>query len=645
LRLQSLLFRADASPDLFFESGPTFLQTFLQTLQDRLGFKPNSIQVRGDRIPSLHAATRNLGKELDDAARVNGFAGDKDVLRQIEKYFDERTEAENARVFREKAGSPQPLDIPNSLPVGLLPGHHHHDPNSEQSDDSDDYDADDVPGFVHPNTRIALAKMQNAPKSAALNPKEKLKPAPVLGRQKQFFSDDELAFKELLAKVGKTNSNLTTKYILPCFSHLDFSGEKKLEFLRIPASFERLKRVALNECSLQAFAPDFLLAPNLEELSLYNNSIRTVRPYDRRKHARNKKLKFLGLGCNFLDGAAVEELLEWFCEILVLDVSFNFVTELDAWSDTLMKIDLTGNPLSFAPDLEYLLADMFPRNASTEILRELDSGKFGGKLLGTTKSLEGGKTVKPWGKGQVEGEAMGLVANKPVPLSMTFVSVANLHLASTDPEVLAPLVSQLCLKIDTPTGAPFFLRLSSTTGEVPDLASLSAQAADPENENAASVSSAIAFDTAATCYSGGHEQVEVGGFSPAALCSWVISVPYVEIGYLAPPGEGEEEAAGAPEGEELSEAQQKAREQEQMAAAFVGLAGGSVEVQRWLWEPRKVLNNVQIPLVLGPANAKLPKNRMPHLNKVAGAAARKMVLHAKLALKYAAASDTPTDAS
>ncbi|CAD7924662.1 unnamed protein product [Amoebophrya sp. A120] len=615
-QLQHLLISPDADIDHFFENGPTFLETFLGLLQDRLHFRPNVIHIRGDRIPSVDKSNRDLAKDLFEAAKVEGFAGEKDTLRIIEKYFDEKVAVDRSRVRMEGAQSLHPQDIPGTYPVGWTN-------ENEEEEDSDEFDVDDMPGFVHPNTRKALARLGAKDKAdAKLKMQENtkkvsmLKSAPIAGKAKESFSDDELDFKDLLAKVGQNNPSLTMKYVLPFFQHLNFDNMPKLTFLRIPSSFERLSRVSLNRCSLTSLAPDLLAAPQLEQLSLYNNSISRVKPFDPSQHKRNKQLKFLGLGSNFLEGPQVEEICEWFSALLVLDVSFNFVVDLDAFNESLMRIDLTGNPLSFAPDLKYLLADMFPRATPPETIRELESGKFAQSLLGKTTATMT-QTLKAAEDDEPQTIQLDSIAHKPVPVKMTVVSGSNLHLLSTDTEVLS--AGNLHLKIDVPdsTSPPVYIPLT-TTGDVPDLAALSAAVQDPEQDNPES--SQLAFDTNTT------EWTDV--YSPAQICSWIVGVPYIEIGYSRSPSEEEVAAVEAEQAENPD-----APAPNRIAKYFTPFAGASIDVQRWLWDPRKPLNNLCTPLVLCP-DCNLPKNRMPHLRAVQGPPG--MQLHLKMLLDYSA---------
>ncbi|CAD7935368.1 unnamed protein product [Amoebophrya sp. A25] len=645
------------SADPFLESSVTFLETFKFFLKDRLDFEPVVKKVWSDQLVSLPTATKRLNATLQDKARVQGYAGEKDLLNEVETYFAKRAATQRASLKSDVSGGLSKSSAPQEVstipptrqtsvlsfvgPHGLSSGKSHKRGNKRSKNasgsggsgtaddsagqeptdgggsaasaaggaaggtanfplgprgkprrapqkgledsetDSDEYDADDVAGFVHPNTRRAL----NGRKP------------PALAKGKIPFSDDEDAFRTFLYKVGHENPNLTMKYVLPCFYHLNFDGVASLEgVVRIPSSFSNLQRVSLNRCGLRALAPEVLHAPCLERLSLYNNQITHVRPYDRRAHARNSKLQFLGIGCNFLDGVAVEEILEWFQNLLVLDVSFNFVVELDAWSDTLMSIELTGNPISLCADLPVLLADMFPRNASTEILRDIDKGKLGSTLLGSTTGAVA--TPEP------------SLACKALPLQFVVHSIGNLHRCSVDAEVLASVVSQLHIRVEVPSGSVVFLKPECAAA--PDLAAQQQAEVDAQEagEPAPAVE-AVAFDEASALFR--------QKFSPAQLCAWILSVPHFEIGTVSaqyvppettPPAEGEE-APTEPTAEELEKHKNAFLEEN-----FVALAGASVDVQRWLWHSRRKLKEVTAPLVLGAANARMAKNRMPHFRKI-----------------------------
>ena len=95
----------------------------------------------------------------------------------------------------------------------------------------------------------------------------------------------------------------------------------------------------------------------------------TIRDLINLREISEKKLKLLGLGFNQLKDC--EDIIEWFSELYVLDVSYNQIDTLDIFSDTIVKVDFRGNPVCLCKNFDMMLADMCPKAVSVDVLKEL----------------------------------------------------------------------------------------------------------------------------------------------------------------------------------------------------------------------------------------------------------------------------------
>lgn len=177
---------------------------------------------------------------------------------------------------------------------------------------------------------------------------------------------------------GNVRSKLSAPFVFKFFTDLNLENNPSISDiaslgpLSIPAKFANLKTLNLSHCKLLFLEPALFDAPNLQQLNVYSNLLAgsgVNQRFDAKIHTQRTSLKFLGAGFNALTD--LEDILDWFPHLMVLDASYNHIQTMDVFNENVVKIDLRGNPISLCSNFQMLMADMLPKSVPNDAVKRL----------------------------------------------------------------------------------------------------------------------------------------------------------------------------------------------------------------------------------------------------------------------------------